>query len=169
MTVRVTSRRLDLRPLDPRAAGALPDDRATAAELIGARLPADWPAPDLLDVLPTQAAADPVRAQYGVWVIIERDTETVVGDIGFFGPPGPERTVEIGYSVVADRRGRGYASEAAEALVAWVFEQGGLDAVVAGCREDNESSVRTLVRLGFSRTGQQDGQLRWRCARATVG
>jgi ribosomal-protein-alanine N-acetyltransferase len=165
--LRLHAERLDLLPLDPRAAAALPDDRALAARVIGAQLAADWPALDLLDVLPMQVVASPDTARFGVWVIIERDTNTVVGDIGFFGPPGADQTVEVGYSVVPYRRGRGYATEAARALLGWALAQPGIGSVVAGCDSTNLPSVRTLERLGFSRVEPVGDQLRWRLRRGS--
>src|SRR5439155_15159339 len=140
----VTTARLELRPLPAAAAGALPDDRGTAARLLGVPLLSEWPQADLLDVLPLQAAADPDDEAFGVWVMIERESSTVVGDIGFLGPPGADRTVEIGYSVVPARRRRGYASEAARALVGWALAQPEVGAVVAGCDSDNLASTRIL-------------------------
>ena len=110
--------RLDLKPLPAAAAACLPQDRDLAARLLGAGLPPDWPQADLLDILPMQASAGPDDERNGIWVMIERRTNTVVGDIGFLGPPrGGE--VEIGFSVVPDRRRLGYATEAANALVDW--------------------------------------------------
>ena len=91
-------------------------------------------------------------APFGVWVIVERATGTVVGDIGFMGPPDDRATVEIGYSVVPDRRRRGYATEAARAMVGWALRRPDVNAVVAGCDEDNVASIRTLERTGFDRT-----------------
>ena len=44
--------------------------------------------------------------------------DVVVGDIGFHGPPGPERTVEIGYCVVPAWRRRGVASQACNLICA---------------------------------------------------
>lgn len=129
---------------------------------MGVRLLEDWPARDLLDVLPSQAAASPETARFGVWVIIERDTSTVVGDIGFFGPPGEYGTVEVGYSVVADRRRRGYATEAARTLIGWALDQPGIRTVVASCEPSNLPSIRTLERLGFLRVEVVGEKLRWR-------
>lgn len=159
---RLHTQRLELRPLPPIAAGALPDDRETAARSLGVALAADWPHAELLDVLPLQAAAAPSEERFGVWVMIERETGTVIGDIGFLGPPGADSTIEIGYSVIPDRRRRGYATEAARSLVDWALRQPGVRAVVASCDKENVASIRTLERLGFSRTGENDGQLRWR-------
>ena len=112
---------LELRPLAAGAAAALPHDRAAAAARIGAswRRGGRWPS--CIDVLPTQATATPDAEPFGIWVMIEAGTATVVGDIGFMGPPDAEGVVEVGYSVVPDRRRRGYAGEALVALVVWVL------------------------------------------------
>lgn len=149
------------------AAAALPDDRSTAALIIGARLPDAWPQVDLLDVLPMQAAAADAEAeQLGVWLIIERDTSTVVGDIGFFGPP-QGRTVEIGFSVIPDRRRRGYATEAAGAIVEWALREPGIEEVTARSDPENEASARVLMAAGFARAGEGSGTIRWRRRRPT--
>lgn len=140
----IQTTRLELRPLPSAAAGALPDDRETAARLLGVVLPPEWPQADLLDVLPLQAAAAHAEERFGVWVIIERGSKTVIGDIGFIGPPGEDGTVEIGYSVIPDRRGRGYATEAARVLVDWALRQPGVDSVVAGSGEAAVCSSRSL-------------------------
>ena len=124
-------------------------------------LPEEWPLPDLLDVLPVQASSSPEDERYGVWVIVERESSTVVGDIGFFGPPDAAGVLEVGYSIVPDRRRRGYASEAASALVTWALDQPGVEAVVAACDPDNAASILTLDRVGFRRTGEADGRVLW--------
>jgi ribosomal-protein-alanine N-acetyltransferase len=163
--IRVKTERLELRPLPAQAAAALPGDRETAARILGATFEADWPHAELLDVLPLQADALPSAEPFGIWVMIELETETVVGDIGFFGPPDADGSVEIGYSVVPDRRRRGYATEAAHSLVGWALQQPGVRRVVAGCEPDNEPSIRTLERISFVRIddGRRD-QLRWQFA-----
>jgi ribosomal-protein-alanine N-acetyltransferase len=99
--------------------------------------------------------------RFGVWVMIERCTETVVGDIGFHGPPDDTGRIELGYSVVPSRRCRGYATEAAGALVGWARSQPSVRIVVAGCDPNNVPSVRTLERAGFRRTGAANGEIRW--------
>lgn len=153
---------MELRPLPAAAAGALPKDREEAARHLGAALPLDWPQPDLLDVLPLQASSSPSDERFGVWVMIDRETASVVGDIGFMGPPSESGSVEIGYSVIPSRRRRGYATEAAQAIVDWALDQPEIRIVVAGCDGDNVPSIRTLERIGFHRTGEADGKIRWR-------
>lgn len=157
--------RLDLRPLPAAAAAGLPADRETAAALLGAELPPSWPQADLLDVLPMQAAADPAGERYGIWVMVERATGSVVGDIGFMGRP-TDGVVEIGFSVVPERRRLGFGSEAATALVDWGLGEPGVEHVVARCDSDNQASIGVLERSGFVRTGEADGVIRWRAAKA---
>jgi RimJ/RimL family protein N-acetyltransferase len=161
---RITTARLDLTPLPAAAAAALPRDRATATRLVGATLPEAWPQPELLDVLPMQASADPGDERFGIWLMIERDTDTVVGDIGFIGPPDGAR-VEVGFSVIPDRRRRGYATEAARSLVDWALRESDVREVVARTEPDNEASARTLIAAGFDRTGERDGLVHWQRVR----
>jgi ribosomal-protein-alanine N-acetyltransferase len=160
--MRLLTERLELRPLPVAAARALAGDRAAAARLLGAALASEWPQPDLLAVLPRQRAG---RERFGVWIAVERETGTVIGDAGFHGPPDEEGTVELGYAIVPERRRRGYATEAARALVEWVLAEPGIAAVVAGCKPDNVASIRTLERLGFTRAREHEGELRWRLVR----
>lgn len=163
-SVTLLTERLELRPLPAAAACVLPDDRESAACIIGATVPTGWPASDLLDLLPRQSAASAEMEAYGIWVMIAREIGTVVGDIGFIGPPHLG-TVEIGYSILPDRRRRGYATEAARAIVAWALEQPDVNAIVAGCTFDNLASIRILERIGFTRTGRRGGEVGWRLTR----
>ncbi|MBA2721246.1 MAG: GNAT family N-acetyltransferase [Chloroflexi bacterium] len=163
--LRIRGPRLDLTPLPATAAAALPDDRATASRVLVAALPDAWPQADLLDVLPMQAAAEPDDERFGIWLMIERETNTVVGDIGFLGPPDGGR-VEMGFSVIPDRRRRGYATEAALALGDWVLGEPGIDELVARSEVANEASAKTLAGTGFFREDERGGVISWRRARA---
>jgi 2'-hydroxyisoflavone reductase len=163
-TPRLTTERLELKPLPAAAAAALLDDRDEASRILGATLATDWPQRDLLDVLPLQAAASAETERFGVWVMIEHASGSVVGDIGFVGAPDDAGSLEVGYSVVADRRCRGYATEAATAIVEWASSQPGVNVVVASCDSHNAASIRVLERAGFRRSGEANGQIRWRYA-----
>jgi ribosomal-protein-alanine N-acetyltransferase len=160
--LRLFTERLELKPLPAPAAAVLPENRPEASRHLGVQLAPEWPQADLLGVLRRQAAASEESERYGVWVMIERDSGSVVGDIGFHGPPDDAGTIEIGYSVIPDRRRHGYATEAAHALVKWALSQLGVHLLVAGCDPDNVPSIRTLERIGFRRSGEANGEIRWR-------
>lgn len=76
----------------------------------------------------------------------------VVAEAGFHGPPDSEGWVEIGYRVVADRRRRGFATEAASALLGWAVERG-VTGVKASVSPENAASSNLLLTLGFTEAG----------------
>jgi ribosomal-protein-alanine N-acetyltransferase len=162
----IRTARLELRPLPAAAAEALPHDRRSAADLIGATLPPCWPQVDLLDVLPMQAAAGPEDEGFGLWLMIDAETGSVIGDVGFIGPP-VAGVVEIGFSVVPDRRRHGYATEAVGAMVDRVLQGPTVHSVVARCDAENVASIGVLEATGFVRTGASDGLVHW-CRDATT-
>ena len=89
--------------------------------------------------------------------------DEVLGSIGFFGPPQPASDgtpeVEIGYGLVEDARGRGYATEAVTAMVAAAETAGAR--VRASVLPGNEASIRVLAKCGFTelRGSSEDGEL----------
>jgi RimJ/RimL family protein N-acetyltransferase len=66
---------------------------------------------------------------------------------------GGEEVVELGYSVVADRWGRGLATEIARASLAYGFAELGLDRIHAFVFDGNAASVRVLEKCCFVRVG----------------
>ena len=96
--------------------------------------------------------------------MVERQTNEIVGDVGFMGLPD-DGVLEIGFSVIADRRRRGYATEAARAMVDWALHQPGVHSVIARCDAQNGPSIRVLERAGFMRVAEADGQIGWRIGR----
>jgi GNAT superfamily N-acetyltransferase len=76
--------------------------------------------------------------------------------IGFFGPPEQNGTVMVGYGLVEQARGFGYATEALGALVAYAASRPEVSRIAADSDLDNIASHRVLEKCGFSRTGQTD-------------
>jgi RimJ/RimL family protein N-acetyltransferase len=62
--------------------------------------------------------------------------------------------VEMGFHLLPAAWGRGYASEAARAVVAYAFEQRGLDLLHAGHHPENVASRAVLLKLGFQRLAE---------------
>ncbi len=58
--------------------------------------------------------------------------------------------VELGWTLRADRWGRGYATEAAQACLDWGFARLDADYFTALVRPGNEASVKVAERLGFT-------------------
>lgn len=87
------------------------------------------------------------------FAIIERATGTLVGAMALKHPEISEMArpgeAELGYWVGVPYWGRGYATEAARAAVAYGFDELGLTAIWAGYYEGNERSHRVQEKLGF--------------------
>lgn len=95
------------------------------------------------------------------YLIVRRADGLAVGDAGFFGPPGTEGEVEIGYALVPGARGSGLAGEAVALLADWALSQPGVRALTARVDADNAASVRLLNRLGFIADGRSEPYLRY--------
>jgi len=83
------------------------------------------------------------------WLIVARDAGIPAGWISLRVGDHAQGTAELGYSVVAPQRRRGYAGEASAALVASAFALTALTRIEACCVPANAPSRRLLVRLGF--------------------
>jgi len=55
--------------------------------------------------------------------------------------------------------GRGYATEAAARLVAYIFEVTGFPKVIARCMTSNLASANVLQKVGFRTEGEADVEL----------
>jgi [ribosomal protein S5]-alanine N-acetyltransferase len=134
-------------------------DRGALGARMGARMPDDWPGPDLAAGLPEIAARmaqNPADTAGWVWVVIEQGTTAMVGDIGFHSPVRRVASVEIGYVIFPAARGRGYATEAAAALIAWAFSRPGVERVTAQIAPDNTASLRVARKLGLRETAPEE-------------
>ena len=102
------------------------------------------------------------------FAMVHRATNEPVGTCGFKGPPEPDGIVEIAYGVVPDHQGKGYATEAAEALVDYAFSSDQVRVVRAHTLLQSNASTRVLVKCGFKLIGEviepEDG-LVWRWER----
>jgi RimJ/RimL family protein N-acetyltransferase len=75
----------------------------------------------------------------------------VIGDVVLFQVSREHRQGEIGYIFHPDHAGRGYATEAARAMLGYGFEAYGLHRIVGRIDARNAPSARVLERLGMRR------------------
>jgi len=116
-----------------------------------ARLPHPYAPSDALDWV---SYADKARDQGSEYAFVITHQEAgVIGSVGFNRAVG--EVWEIGYWVDKAVQGRGVATEAARALLAWAAARFGVSSFVAGHFQDNPASGRVLEKLGFQRTGEK--------------
>lgn len=92
------------------------------------------------------------RHGFGLWPVELRETGELIGATGLQHlRDGPE--IEVGYRFLHDHWGRGYATEAARAAIAFGFGELGLDRIVAVTEPDNRASRRVMEKCGMTFVG----------------
>ncbi len=137
--------------------------RTEAQTLVPFPLPAAWPGAHehhfrmRLDQMRKNPATEGwlVRA-----MVLRGPTPLAVGRIGFHGPPGVNGkrdpgALEVGYDVDPVHRRKGYASEAARALISWASAEHGIRRFLASVSPGNEPSLAIVRKLGFVQIGTQ--------------
>ncbi|HEY4972341.1 MAG TPA: GNAT family N-acetyltransferase, partial [Steroidobacteraceae bacterium] len=89
---------------------------------------------------------------FAMFSVIERASGRWVGRLGPWYPDGwPGR--EVGWAIVRDCWGRGYAPEGAAAAMDWVFDELGWHDVIHSIAPDNVASQVVARKLGSSNRG----------------
>jgi RimJ/RimL family protein N-acetyltransferase len=86
---------------------------------------------------------------YGHWAVVERESGQLLGWNGLEYLPELGET-EVGYLLSTHSWGRGYATEAARAAVAYGFETAGLGAIIGLVHPENAGSIRVLEKCGMA-------------------
>lgn len=134
-------------------------DAATLAEI----------SPDWLARIRTSTAPDPWTHGF---TIMHRASGASIGNCAYKGPPDADGTVEIAYSVDPEHQGRGFATEAAQALVDYALSRQ-VRVVCAHTLPEGTASMRVLGKLGFTCVGEvvdpEDGVVwRWELQNAAA-
>ncbi len=161
-TLRMRTARLDLVAATIDHLAAELENPQRFADLLGAIVLPSWP-PGEYDRHAISyfherlAEGGASAAGWYVWYAIRRTTAdcpaTLVAGGGYFGPPLPDGTVEIGYSVVPEWRRHGYATELVQALVERAFDVPDVRRILAEAESANVASIGVLERCGFRRMG----------------
>ena len=130
--------------------------------LLGAALPTDWP-PGEYDqeamhyFLEKLTAGGRTAAGWYNWYALRKaegdKPRTLVGAGGFLGPPDAAGTAEVGYSIAADWRGQGLATELVAGLVQHAAVTGMVRRLVAHTHAANAPAQQVLLRNGFETSG----------------
>lgn len=164
---------LTLLPSDPQHLLALIDSPERFAELAEMPLAAGLHefyhsgevSPDWLAALQQSAGPDPWR--HGFFVVHRAD-RCVIGAAGYKAPPDATGMTEIAYGIAPEYQGRGYATEAAQALLDYAFADGRVRLARAHTRPEENASTHVLRKCGFQFIGTvvdpEDGPV-WRWER----
>lgn len=150
--IELTTDRLRLEPIGPELAEEL--WRATETSLPELRPWMFWAAGSDQDS--TRAFAEEAEREWAEGIAYHfaiRDRDGLAGGVGIEVPVPVRRLGEVGYWVASARAGRGYATEAGAAVIAFGFDALGLYRLELRAGVENPASQRVAEKLGFRREG----------------
>lgn len=117
--------------------------------------------PAALDRAGSDATAARIRAHferhgYGLWAVEVQGGAPFIGFTGLQVTPFREEWIEIGWRLARAHWGRGYATEAARAALAFAFDALGLAEVVSMTVPANARSRSVMEKLGLRRDPADD-------------
>jgi len=106
--------------------------------------------------------------QFG-FAIIHQGENVLIGTCGFPGPPDPDGVAEIAYGIAPAYQGRGYATEAARALIEFATKDPRVETIRAHTLAETNASTRVLQKCGLKKIGDavdpENGLPVWRWER----
>lgn len=87
------------------------------------------------------------------WTVALRDSDAHIGGCLLFNFDPRNRRAEIGFSMARAHWGRGYMTEAAQAVIDHAWNALDLHRLEADAHPDNAACLALLARLGFEREG----------------
>lgn len=94
-----------------------------------------------------------------IWAVFAKDDSKYVGHAGIYPRPTKQEDWEFVYFLNQDNWGKGYATEIAQRVVEFGFEELDLQKVFATVADDHPTSIRILKKVGmkFERYEFDDG------------
>ncbi len=163
-TLLITTQRLTLIPYTIQICQNLLNNDFSDLSKMGLQKGKSWPDQDVIETLPKIINnLDQVEAPTGFesWIIIKNDTKEIIGDLGFKGFNYKDENVDLGYGIIKEERRKGYAEEAAAALINWAFTHQMVKEITAKCLLDNHSSINLLKKLNFTETKKDHEMAYW--------
>lgn len=105
-----------------------------------------------------ESASKWLAGQRAEMTIRRAGDEAYLGEIALYYAEPALQEAMIGYSLMPEARGHGYAARAARLVTGWGFEIG-MARMIAGTALDNIASQRVLEAAGYTREAVQPGRL----------
>jgi RimJ/RimL family protein N-acetyltransferase len=143
-------------------------------DLLQCRVTSEWPhadwEPHVFELMLTVFAERPEEIGWHRYILLRPSSDNdpdskpvLIGSTGGFRWPTDRRSAEVGYAIIPEFRLRGYALEAAQAMIAWIEATGEVGQVFAHTFPELLGSIRILERCGFvlEGPGAEPGTVRY--------
>ena len=164
---------LRLIAVEPFHVEALSRDKRELAEVLGVAVPDGWP--QFPEAFAPPEDGGPRRSErpptdWRDYFFVHPRRRALVGNGGFTGDPDDLGVVEIGYEIAPEHQNRGFATEAARAMIGYAFAHEEVRAVVAHTLAETNASNAVLRKAGMSLVAEVDDPevgkaWRWRISR----
>ncbi len=136
------------------------DHLAESSEGVKAGLGLDLTNSTEAEIFVRQLEADRAARKRFIFGIWQKAADRYIGDIWIESQDWDVPLHEIGYFLVKDQMGEGFATEATKAALTFVFKHLKSNKASLTCDEDNERAYRVAERCGFIREGCLRGQVK---------
>lgn len=83
------------------------------------------------------------------FVIIEKQTQNIIGDLGIHFFDNENKQVEIGCTLNKDFQNQGYATESIKSVIDHLFKELNKHRIITSVDPNNKNSIRLVERIGF--------------------
>lgn len=141
---------------------SLNEDKEKTESLIGLKISQDWfDEKDIMDIRLGDYRSDAEYLNWGFHAVGLKETNEMVGYIGFHTTPNPEylqefvpNAIEFGYVIFFKDRRRGFAQEASVGLLNWAAKRNLIEYFIASVSPSNIASTALIKKLNFEKIGE---------------
>jgi len=151
---------------------ALLRNKSDLAAILHVTVPDSWPNfPEAFSLQANESReSEQLRTDWHGYFFIHPKDRVLVGNGGFKGEPDHSGTVEIGYEIASEHWNRGFATEAAQAMIDYAFAHAEVRAVIAHTLAEINASNSVLQKVGMKFSAEVDdpeeGKIwRWQISR----
>jgi RimJ/RimL family protein N-acetyltransferase len=112
-----------------------------------------WTADSIEQVQDFIAGNPAEMGKAGTWfqvAIVQKPINMLIGDLGVHFKKDKPSECELGYTLIPEYRGKGYASEALSAVISFLFSSHSVERITCSVDPHNVASIRLLEKLGFN-------------------
>ena len=167
----ITTARLELVAITPESLTSEQASDGRLGQILNCRVTSEWPhadwEPHVLQLLQQRFAEDPTDIGWHRYILlrpINNQPAPLIGSVGGFRWPDDQDAAEVGYAILPEFRLRGYAIEAAKAMIAWIEATIVVKTIFAHPFPHLAGSIRILEQCGFTLEGpgKEENTIRYR-------
>ena len=169
----IVTPRLALVAITPESLRSERSEDGLLGSITNANVPLEWPPehwePHVFKLLLKRITDDPTEVGWHRYVALRQTdkSRTLIGTLGGFRKAERPEEFEVGYSVLQDFQGKGYATEGIKALIDWALARSSVKTISAQTFPSLPKSIRVMKKCGmkYVGAGDEEGSVRYQWRR----